>query len=84
MVLLMQAAQRTLSAQRPGPVLHHTVTNNHRSAISGITPDGRLYPGAQEQVFCSDGVMHFLKHLLYHTVASCRSSGMARPSIAVR
>jgi transposase len=35
-------------------------------AISGVTPDGRLYIQAQQHAFRSDRVAHCLEHLLRH------------------
>ena len=63
---LLPAVQRTYAPRGQTPVLHHTLTNDHLSAISGITPDGRLYLQVQEQAFRSEGVVRFLEHLLRH------------------
>jgi transposase len=63
---LLPAVQRTYAPMGRTPVLHHTLTNDHLSAISAITPDGRLYMQVQEQPFRSDGVVRFLEHLLHH------------------
>jgi transposase len=38
----------------------------HLSAISGITPDGRLFVQVQEQAYTAAKVVGFLKHLLAH------------------
>jgi hypothetical protein len=63
---LLPAVQRTYAPRGQTPVLHHTLTNDHLSAISGITPDGRLYLQVQEQAFRSEGVVRFPEHLLCH------------------
>ncbi len=63
---LLPAVQRTYAPIGQTPVLHHTLTNDHLSAISGITADGRLYMQVQKQAFRSDGVVRFLAHLLRH------------------
>jgi transposase len=61
---LLPAVQRTYAPVGQTPVLHHTLTNDHLSAISGITPDGSLYLQVQEQAFRSEDVVRFLEHLL--------------------
>lgn len=63
---LLPAVCRTYAPVGQTPVLHHYLTNDHLSAISGITPDGRLYMLVQKQAFRSDGVVRFLEHLLDH------------------
>lgn len=61
---LLPAVQRTYAPIGQTPVLHHTLTNDHLSAISGITPDGGLYLQVQDQALRSDDVVRFLEHLL--------------------
>ena len=63
---LLPAVQRTYAPIGQTPVLHHILTNDHLSAISGITPDGKLYKQVQKKAFRSDGVVRFLEHLLRH------------------
>lgn len=63
---LLPAVQRTYAPVGQTPVLRHTLTNDHLSAISGITLDGRLYMQVQQQAFRSDEVVRFLEHLLRH------------------
>jgi transposase len=63
---LLPAIQRTYAPIGQTPVLHHHLTNDHLSAISAITPDGRLYLQVQEQSFRSEDVVCFLEHLLRH------------------
>jgi len=63
---LLPAVQRTYAPIGQTPVLRHTLTNDHLSAISGITPDGSLYMQVQKQAFRSDDVVRFLEHLLRH------------------
>jgi transposase len=62
----LPAIQRTYAPMGQTPVLSHTLTNDHLSAISGITSEGKLYMQLQEQAFRSEGVVRFLKHLLRH------------------
>lgn len=42
------------------------LTNDHLSAISAITPDGRLFLAVQERAIRGPDVVRFLKHLLRH------------------
>ena len=42
------------------------LTNDHLSAISGLTPDGRLLVLVRDHAFKSPDVVRFLKHLLRH------------------
>lgn len=58
--------QRSYAPIGQTPVLRHTLSHDHLSAISAITPDGRLYMQVQKQAFRSEGVVRFLKHLLRH------------------
>lgn len=46
--------------------MRHTLTNDHLSAISGITPQGKLYMMVQEQAYKGPDVVRFLRHLLGH------------------
>lgn len=45
------------------PVLAHTLTREHLSVISGITPDGQLFLRVQEKAFDSAGCIGFLEQL---------------------
>jgi len=63
---LLPAVQRSCAPKGQTPVLRHTLSNDHLSAISAITPDGRLCMQVQEHAFRSEGVVRFLKHLLRH------------------
>jgi transposase len=45
------------------PVLSHTLTRDHLSAISGITPEGQLFLQVQESAFDSAGCIGFLEQL---------------------
>ena len=46
------------------PVIREYLTHDHLSAISGITPEGRLYMMVQEQAYKGPDVVNFLKHLM--------------------
>lgn len=48
------------------PVLRVPLTRDHLAAISGITPDGRLFQLVQEQAVHGEEVGGFLRHLLRH------------------
>lgn len=63
---LLPAVQRTYAPIGQTPILRHRLTNDHVSAISGITPDGKLYMQAQKHAFRSHDVVRFLQHLLRH------------------
>jgi len=63
---LLPFVQRTYAPVGQTPVLRHKLTNDHLSAIGGITPDGKLYMQVQDKSFRSDGVVRFLKHLMRH------------------
>ena len=48
------------------PLITCRLTHDHLSAISGITPQGKLYMRAQGHSLKSPDVVRFLKHLLRH------------------
>ena len=50
---LLPAVQRTYAPVGQTPVLRHRLTNDHLSAISGITPGGKLYMQVQDKSFRS-------------------------------
>lgn len=47
-------------------MLWEVLTRDHLSAISGITPTGKLYLRVQEQAYKGPEVVRFLRHLLRH------------------
>jgi len=59
-------AVRTYAPRGETPVLTCRLTYDHLSAISGITPQGKLYTMVQAHSFKSPDVVRFLKHLLRH------------------
>ena len=63
---LLPAVVKTYAPCGETPVLRHRLTRDHLSAISGITPDGKLYLLVQEKAFTSAGIIEFLKHLQRH------------------
>lgn len=63
---LLPAVLRTYAPSGQTPIIRHRLTNDHLSAISGITPDGKLYMQVQEDAFRGPDIVGFLKHLLRH------------------
>lgn len=60
------AVVRTFAPQGQTPVLREHWTNDHLSAISGITPDGKLHMQVQQVPFQSPAVVAFLEYLHRH------------------
>ena len=63
---LLPMAVRTYAPVGETPLITRRLTRDHLSAISGITPQGKLYMMAQEHSLKSPDVVRFLKHLLCH------------------
>ena len=63
---LLPMAVRTWAPRGETPVLKYRLTHDHLSAISAITPQGKLYMMVQDRSFHSPDVVRFLKHLLRH------------------
>jgi len=61
---LLPAVVRTYAPVGKTPVLHEHLSRDHLSAISAITPEGKLYMMEQEGAFKGSDVVEFLKHLL--------------------
>ena len=57
-------AVRTWAPVGQTPVLRVKLTRDHLSAISGITPDGRLCMQVQDHAYNSEDVVRFLRLLL--------------------
>ena len=57
---------RTYGPRGDTPVIKEYLSRDHLSAISGITPDGKLYMMVQERAYKSPDVVNFLEHLLKH------------------
>ena len=60
---LLPAVVRTFAPRGQTPVLREVWTRDHLSAISGITPDGRLSMRVHEVPFQSPAVVQFLKQV---------------------
>lgn len=63
---LLPGAIRTYAPQGQTPILRVPLSWDHLSAISAITPDGRLFTMVQEVAFNGHSIVRFLKHLLRH------------------
>lgn len=57
---------RTYAPRGQTPILQVPLTRDHLAAISGITPDGRLFQLVRQQVLHGAEVVDFLRHLLRH------------------
>jgi transposase len=57
-------AVRTWAPRGQPPVLRATLTHAHLAAISGLTPDGRLFMQTQARPYRSTDVVRFLRLLL--------------------
>jgi transposase len=55
---------RTYAPCGQTPVLRAPLTHDHLSAISAITPDGRLFTRVQDEAFRGPAVVAFLQQLL--------------------
>jgi len=63
---LLPMSVRTYAPCGQTPILRVPLTRDHLSAISGITPDGKLYMMVQDTAFDGPAIVHFLRHLLRH------------------
>ena len=61
---LLPMAVRTWSPCGQTPLLRAPLTHDHLAAISGITPDGRLFMQSQDHAYRSPDIVRFLRVLL--------------------
>ncbi len=61
---LLPALVRTWPPQGQTPLLYEWLTRDHLSALSAITPDGRLYFRLREEAIDGAAVVDFLRQLL--------------------
>jgi transposase len=61
---LLPMAVRTWAPCGQTPTLQVPLTHDHLAAISGITPDGRLFMQTQDHAYRSPDVVRFLRLLL--------------------
>lgn len=57
---------RTYAPVGQTPVIKEYLSHDHLSAMSGITPEGKLYMTVQDHSYKSPDVVRFLRHLLRH------------------
>ena len=63
---LLPMAVRTYAPCGQTPLLRVPLTRDHLSAISAITPQGKLYMQVQDAAFDGPAIVRFLRHLLRH------------------
>lgn len=63
---LLPMVVRTYAPIGQTPILRHLLTYAHLSAISAITPQGKLYTMVKDRSIKGPDVVRFLKHLLQH------------------
>jgi hypothetical protein len=63
---MLPSVLRTYTPQGETPVMEGSASRDHVSAISGITTEGRLLTGMQEEAFDRHGIVDFLRHVLRH------------------
>ncbi len=61
---LLPAVVRSYAPIGQTPVLHEQLSRDHLSAMSGITPEGKLLMMEQERPFKGPDVVRFLEHAL--------------------
>lgn len=63
---MMPNAIRTYAPSGETPEVNASASRDHLSAISAITPSGKLYTSVQERAFDGAAIVGFLRHLLRH------------------
>ena len=63
---LLPAGVWTYAPRGQTPMLRVPLTRDHLSAISAITPAGKLYMMVQGGAFKGPAIVRFLRHLLHH------------------
>ncbi len=63
---LLPMAVKTYAPCGQTPLLRVPLTRDHLSAISGLTPDGKVYMMVQDTAFDGPAIVRFLRHLLRH------------------
>lgn len=61
---LLPCAVRTYAPVGQTPILHEQLTRDHLSAMSAITPEGKLLMMEQDGAFKGKDVVRFLRHAL--------------------
>lgn len=63
---LLPGVVKTYAPRGQTPLLRVRLTRDHLSAISAVTPEGKLYVRVQDRAFKAEDVVRFLRHLLRH------------------
>ena len=63
---LLPAGVHTYAPRGQTPILRVPLTRDHLSAISAITPNGKLYMMVQDGAFKGPAIVKFLRHLMRH------------------
>ncbi len=63
---LLPGVVRTYAPRGQTPILRVPLTRDHLSAISAITPQGKLFMRVQDDPFKGPAIVRFLRHLLGH------------------
>jgi transposase len=63
---LLPGKVRTYAPVGQTPIIRAILSRDHRSAMGGITPEGKLYLMVQERAYRGPDVVGFLKHLARH------------------
>ena len=61
---LLPLVLRTYAPAGQTPVVKECLSHDHLSAMSGITPEGKLYMTMQERSYKGPDVVSFLQHLM--------------------
>ena len=63
---MLPSLLKTFASEGETPVLKGSASRDHVSAISAITPEGRLLTSMQEEAFDRHDIADFLRHVLGH------------------
>jgi transposase len=63
---LLPGVVRTYAPRGQTPILRVPLTRDHLSAISAITPQGKLFMMVQDTAFKGPAIVRFLRHVLHH------------------
>jgi transposase len=63
---MLPSVVKTFAPEGETPVVEGSESRDHVSAISAITPEGRLLTGMQEEAFDRHDIVDFLRHVLRH------------------
>lgn len=63
---MLPSVVKTFAPEGETPVVKGSAGRDHVSAISAITPEGRLLTSMQEEAFDRHDIADFLRHVLRH------------------